>query len=586
VLQGPVVIPNGGGSYTGVGGGGAYIKPRAIFQPATGTAATGSANPTQIPTTGGTVAWNPLAGASQSSGGTSGMNWRAIIILGALFFGVYAFGQSDNTVHVKSFPGSTVGAKVAAAQVTCNPDANIPCILVIDASLKATAGGTMPTLCAQCSLQDFRGGMGKMLKVESFPGDTIDVQIESCLAAIPSGGVCDARGFGATTQRTAGSSTVGANQRVIFDVATKVQPASASATVVIAQPGSEVDNLNVDLSPYAATYTGTVISSVCTSGGPGKGPVILNENVSGANGATGNALSFSCGTANWGVAYSLVDGITSTGLLNPIVFSTTASGAWINANTIKNATLVGVSTAAIKCISLSNAGLEIRGNVFSGNCEGNSGVGSTGIYLANPTGTSPVQANEFMLNTFDVTNNWQVGTGSVVKNFLMGNLEGSTLDNGLNTIVSLLAGTQQFGFTDSTFTSPTDTHVIVNEQSTGHQALIKFNSAGVTKWELGKDIDNTFFLFDDANAKDAIYCALPGVCVIGENGQPTQVPYSLEIGANTVLPHAVVGYTGSDGTKVVLATTPTAGKASCWTSTGRAGYCSTQPDATGSCTCN
>jgi hypothetical protein len=66
--------------------------------------------------------------------------------------------QTDNTFYVKQFPGVTVGQKVAAAMFSCNANTAIPCILVIDPSLAAYSSGTMPTLCAQCSLEDFRQG--------------------------------------------------------------------------------------------------------------------------------------------------------------------------------------------------------------------------------------------------------------------------------------------------------------------------------------------------------------------------------------------------------------------------------------------
>lgn len=65
--------------------------------------------------------------------------------------------QSDSELHVKEFQGVTVGDMVAAAQVHCVP-APVPCILVIDASLAAAAEGTMPTLCANCYLLDYRHG--------------------------------------------------------------------------------------------------------------------------------------------------------------------------------------------------------------------------------------------------------------------------------------------------------------------------------------------------------------------------------------------------------------------------------------------
>lgn len=65
----------------------------------------------------------------------------------------------DSAIHVKEFPGLTVGAKVSAAMNTCPPHTSAPCILVLDPSLANWATGTMPTLCGNCELADFRKGM-------------------------------------------------------------------------------------------------------------------------------------------------------------------------------------------------------------------------------------------------------------------------------------------------------------------------------------------------------------------------------------------------------------------------------------------
>jgi hypothetical protein len=75
----------------------------------------------------------------------------------ALFLVPLCYGQSDGMVHVKSFPGGNVGAKIASAMLTC-PAAPTPCILVIDASLASAAAGTTPSLCGNCYLYDFRTG--------------------------------------------------------------------------------------------------------------------------------------------------------------------------------------------------------------------------------------------------------------------------------------------------------------------------------------------------------------------------------------------------------------------------------------------
>ncbi len=87
---------------------------------------------------------------------TKKMKSRGAVILGFLLFAALAFGQSGS-LYVSQFPGSTVGAKVANAMNSC-PAAPVPCILVIDPGLAAWASGTMPTLCANCTLQDMRSG--------------------------------------------------------------------------------------------------------------------------------------------------------------------------------------------------------------------------------------------------------------------------------------------------------------------------------------------------------------------------------------------------------------------------------------------
>lgn len=87
---------------------------------------------------------------------------RVVVIFAVLFLifpalPVPVCAQSDSMVHVKAFPGITVGQKVTNAMATC-PAAPVPCILVIDASLAAAAPGTMPILCATCSVADYRNG--------------------------------------------------------------------------------------------------------------------------------------------------------------------------------------------------------------------------------------------------------------------------------------------------------------------------------------------------------------------------------------------------------------------------------------------
>jgi hypothetical protein len=89
--------------------------------------------------------------------------WLAFFVVAmAIAFGVVPLAHSqgiDNAIYVKQFTsaGNTVGQLVAAAQKSC-PSAPTPCILVVDPSLAGWTTGTMPTLCGNCYLMDWRNG--------------------------------------------------------------------------------------------------------------------------------------------------------------------------------------------------------------------------------------------------------------------------------------------------------------------------------------------------------------------------------------------------------------------------------------------
>jgi hypothetical protein len=77
---------------------------------------------------------------------------------------------------------------------------------------------------------------GTIFKVEQFPGTTADTKLNTCAAATASGGVCDARGFGATQQTIAATVFIGTQssvngynapyQKFLFSPATAFVPAS------------------------------------------------------------------------------------------------------------------------------------------------------------------------------------------------------------------------------------------------------------------------------------------------------------------------------------------------------------------------
>lgn len=81
-------------------------------------------------------------------------NWIAALLWLLFFFPVALPAQTDNTVYVKNFSGSTVGEMTTAAQAACNP--SLTCIVVFDPSLASYSQGTLPAPCGTCIWEDYR----------------------------------------------------------------------------------------------------------------------------------------------------------------------------------------------------------------------------------------------------------------------------------------------------------------------------------------------------------------------------------------------------------------------------------------------
>ncbi len=259
-----------------------------------------------------------------------------------------------------------------------------------------------------------------------FPGATADAQIAAAFASLPSSlGVVDATCYGSGTEVLAGTIVVAQGQTILFSPATQIVPASASSNVIELHGGTAsamatggyVDGLTVNLSAYSSSYSGAIINRDAST--TTYGAKALNIAVVGAVAAPGSIVSISIGAANVGVAFDTYQNIVATNMLSPIVLRTSASGSWINSNRFINLTLDGENMDAI---TLSNAGLEIRGNLFTYSIEG---VNYTGLGIGGTsTGTNPVQANRFEGDIWDEVTSIALGSG-FVNNTFTGNVDGT-----------------------------------------------------------------------------------------------------------------------------------------------------------------
>jgi hypothetical protein len=207
---------------------------------------------------------------------------RILGIIAALAIAVsFAHAQSDNTLHVKDFPGANVGAKVAAAQRSCSTNTTVPCTLVIDSSLAAAPAGTLPALCANCFVQDLRiGGATNARYINGIPqadqfagADFCSKLLNAEQAAIAAGkSLVDASHFSGTVQCasdpfsglvTAGTLTAGqmANLTVLFPAA-KIQ---TSVPWLVNFSGLNVKGMGAFATRIE--YTGTTTANIVSVAG-------------------------------------------------------------------------------------------------------------------------------------------------------------------------------------------------------------------------------------------------------------------------------------------------------------------------------
>jgi len=161
---------------------------------------------------------------------------------------IAAIAQTDNTVNVKNFAGSTVGEMTSAAQASCSP--SLTCIVIFDPSLANVSQGTMPPPCAACVWEDFR-----VPGTLSFTGN---LYVNGTLLSSSSGGGSGSGGNGTLTPPT--FTPAGGNY-------------TSAQSVTIGLPAGAAGCYTVDGSTPAAATPGT-----CSNGFTYSSPVMVNSN--------------------------------------------------------------------------------------------------------------------------------------------------------------------------------------------------------------------------------------------------------------------------------------------------------------------
>jgi hypothetical protein len=282
------------------------------------------------------------------------------------------------------------------------------------------------------------------------PGATADVKLNACIKFLsPSGGTCDARGFGGTRQTVAATvSTPGAyTVSLLFDPATTYQPGNASLTMFVLGPNTFTSGLHIDTSNQPA-YSGTAVSTA----GHINGNWALRDVTIHLSSTYGVGISLNGSSVTSNVVFARADNVMVFKGQAGLLLSATGRG-YVNANTITNLTtqdsVHGVQIVVDGTQSVSRN--YIQGNVEHFTLHGPS-VDAVNIAVQ---GGGDSTNNNVALFAWDFPSNQVVSvSGNACANLFTGNLARTAVDTTSCTFMNNYFSLYQPDFTQLTVSGP------------------------------------------------------------------------------------------------------------------------------------
>lgn len=177
-------------------------------------------------------------------------------------------------------------------------------------NLRAEPPLTSPPLPSDKREGDHKGRRAnKVRRAERFDGSTADEQITNCLAAIPSGGTCDATGYGATTQLLASHVTVGPGQTLLFDPSTVFQAGYATLNAFNIKVNARLSGLHFDCANQPG-YSGTIFT-FADNYRDGDSTIVENIRITCSDVTTGTAALFTASGPSQSIAFVETGGSTA-----------------------------------------------------------------------------------------------------------------------------------------------------------------------------------------------------------------------------------------------------------------------------------
>jgi hypothetical protein len=313
------------------------------------------------------------------------------------------------------------------------------------------------------------------------PGATADAQIASCLTnRIPSGGVCDARGFGQGIQPWAANVSVAAGQTVLFDLSTKFQPASSAVNMLTIQTNAHVYGFHANLDNQPS-YSGKVVTIANATTVDGTATIFKDFLIEGLSETTGIAVYLLGTDVNLNrVAFTGISSGRIAGLSDGIRLETTGTaGGWVNGVIFTDIHISGSQFGFTFNSTATGVGASISGNMFTNVSYEKMAQGQKCVRLI---GTQPISENRFEnLNCWDTVTPFLVSNPQAQRNWFSGRFDGfaTAQDNGFNNFNDLTTNQLSLAGTLSTTWAQVngDTFAALTA-STGHKDIHLANTGG------------------------------------------------------------------------------------------------------------
>lgn len=256
--------------------------------------------------------------------------------------------------------------------------------------------------------------INKTIFVDQQAGATADVKFANACAALPAtGGILDARGFGATTQTFSATVSCGTKTKIVtmlFDSSTLFQPSTAALNMIQFEPGNIIKGFTFDCGSFSTTYSGNVLqtdtaASYLDGTKTTLEDITIGSEVSPGGSCAGDALGtgISLKANGNGVEFLDIRHIRQNGLLNQFLLDTTGGLAgFVSGNSFIDTEASNVQNV----FNFNSHGGPIEGNLFS-NIQGEKAQNGAQMFLfqTDNSANSRINDNLFMpVSAWDFTN--------------------------------------------------------------------------------------------------------------------------------------------------------------------------------------